>query len=90
MQAYIIGGLLLIVPTLFLVSVIIFSVVRFVPGDVIDMMLAETGDQEVSLTVLTLSMPWGWTCQSIPSTDTGWEASFCMATSVSRYGETGP
>ncbi len=41
MRAYLIRRLLLIIPTLFLLSIIVFLAVRFIPGDVIDVMVAE-------------------------------------------------
>jgi peptide/nickel transport system permease protein len=41
MQAYVIRRLLLVIPTLFLVSLIIFLLVRLIPGSVIDLMTAE-------------------------------------------------
>ena len=41
MRAYIIRRLLLIIPTLFLLSILVFLSVRFIPGDVIDTMVAE-------------------------------------------------
>ena len=41
MRAYIIRRLLLVIPTLLLLSVIVFLTVRFIPGDVIDAMLSE-------------------------------------------------
>jgi len=37
MRAYILRRLALIIPTLFLVTVLVFSVIRLIPGDVIDM-----------------------------------------------------
>ena len=40
MRAYIIRRLLLIIPTLFILSIIVFLAVRFIPGDVIDAMVA--------------------------------------------------
>jgi len=43
MHAYIIRRLLLIIPTLLLVSLIIFFTVRFIPGDVIELMVQESG-----------------------------------------------
>ncbi|MBN1687155.1 MAG: hypothetical protein JW852_10900 [Spirochaetales bacterium] len=43
MFSYIIRRLLLVVPTLFLVSIIVFMAIRFIPGDVIDMMIAQLG-----------------------------------------------
>ena len=39
MRAYIIRRLLLIIPTLFLLSILVFLSVRFIPGDVIDVMM---------------------------------------------------
>ena len=41
MRAYIIRRLLLIIPTLFILSIIVFLSVRFIPGDVIDAMLGK-------------------------------------------------
>ncbi len=39
MRAYIIRRLLLIIPTLFILSMLVFLSVRFIPGDIIDVML---------------------------------------------------
>ncbi len=41
MRAYIIRRLLLIIPTLFILSILVFLSVRFIPGDVVDTMVAE-------------------------------------------------
>ena len=41
MRTYIIRRILLLVPTLFLVTIIVFAVVRMIPGDVIDAMMSE-------------------------------------------------
>ena len=41
MKSYIIRRLLLVIPTLFLLSIIVFLTVRFIPGDVVDAMLSE-------------------------------------------------
>ena len=38
MRAYIIRRLLLMIPTLLLVSILVFLLIRFIPGDVIDEM----------------------------------------------------
>jgi peptide/nickel transport system permease protein len=62
-KAYIIRRLLLIIPTLFLLSIIVFLSVRFIPGDIIDTMIAAdhnamTGmDREVLLHALGLDVP---------------------------------
>ena len=45
MFAYIIRRMLLLIPTLFLVTVIVFMVVRLIPGDVIDNMLSTMGEE---------------------------------------------
>jgi len=41
MQQYVIKRLLLVVPTLLLVSVIVFSLTRLIPGDVVVLMFEE-------------------------------------------------
>ncbi|KQP22819.1 ABC transporter permease [Pseudorhodoferax sp. Leaf267] len=41
MQAYILRRLLALLPTLFIASVIVFVIVRMVPGDVVDLMLSQ-------------------------------------------------
>ena len=41
MRAYIIRRLLLIIPTLFILSIIVFLSVRFIPGDVIDVLVVK-------------------------------------------------
>ncbi len=46
MRAYVIRRLLFTVPTLLMVTLIVFMTVRFIPGDVIDMVMAQM--QEVS------------------------------------------
>ena len=43
MRAYIIRRLLLIIPTLFVISLLIFFLVRLIPGDIIDVMMAAPG-----------------------------------------------
>jgi len=41
MRAYIIKRLLLVIPTLFILTVLVFLSVRFIPGDVIDAMVGD-------------------------------------------------
>ena len=41
MQNYIMRRVLLLIPTIILVTIIVFFLVRFIPGDVIDVMMAE-------------------------------------------------
>ena len=41
MRAYVIRRLLLIIPTLFILTILVFLLVRFIPGDVIDIMALE-------------------------------------------------
>ena len=63
MRAYIIRRLLLIVPTLFILSILVFLSVRFLPGDAIDAMLGKqefiTGevDREALEHMLGLDVP---------------------------------
>lgn len=45
MRAYLIRRLLLTIPTLLLVTMIVFMLVRFIPGDVLDMMVAEMSEE---------------------------------------------
>ncbi|MFC1977300.1 hypothetical protein ACFLWS_03425 [Chloroflexota bacterium] len=45
MTAYVTRRLLLMIPTLFLVTLIIFFSVRFIPGSVIDLMIAQMGGE---------------------------------------------
>ena len=63
MRAYIIRRLLLIIPTLFILSILVFLSVRFLPGDVIDAMvgdmqhLAGDIDREALERMLGLDVP---------------------------------
>ena len=41
MRAYLIRRLLLIIPTLFILSILVFLAVRFIPGDIIDVMVGD-------------------------------------------------
>ena len=49
MRTYVIRRLLLVVPTLFLVTIIVFLIVRSIPGDVIDVMMSEMSELGASL-----------------------------------------
>lgn len=63
MRAYIIRRLLLFIPTLFILSTIVFLTVRFIPGDAIDAMVASSDylaldlDRETLLKQLGLDVP---------------------------------
>lgn len=46
MRAYIIRRLLLLIPTLLIVTIIVFCAVRFVPGSVIELMASQIGETE--------------------------------------------
>ena len=39
MRAYMVRRLLLIIPTLFILTTLVFFAVRFIPGDIIDQMI---------------------------------------------------
>ncbi|MFC2072565.1 ABC transporter permease [Chloroflexota bacterium] len=54
MRAYVIRRLFLIVPTLFFVTLIVFFIARFIPGSVIDLMLAQMGGEDASMTFAEL------------------------------------
>ncbi|MFC1966354.1 ABC transporter permease [Chloroflexota bacterium] len=45
MQAYIIRRLILMIPTIFLITVFVFATIRFIPGSVIDLMVAEMAEE---------------------------------------------
>ena len=49
MRAYIIRRLLLTFPTLFIVSFVIFVVIRFMPGDIVDAEISQMQEIGVSL-----------------------------------------
>ena len=49
MRAYIIRRLLLIIPTLFILTILVFLSVRFIPGDVIDAMLGKVEFQAMEV-----------------------------------------
>ena len=49
MRAYIIRRLLLILPTLFILSILVFLSVRFIPGDVVDVMIGRMEYQTAGL-----------------------------------------
>ena len=64
MRAYIIRRLLLMIPTLFILTVLVFLAVRFIPGDIIDLMLGQmqyqyddTFDREALERMLGLDLP---------------------------------
>ena len=64
MRTYVIRRLLLVVPTLFLVTIIVFLIVRMIPGDVIDAMMSEmpsassvSVDRELIMHKLGLDLP---------------------------------
>ena len=50
MRAYTIRRLIAIIPTLFLASLIVFFVIRIIPGDIIDQMIinSDAGDMDMT------------------------------------------
>jgi peptide/nickel transport system permease protein len=52
MRAYVIRRVLVLIPTLLLITLFIFFLIRLIPGDVIDMMLAQAGDAGVDRVML--------------------------------------
>lgn len=63
MQAYILRRLLALIPTLIFASIIVFTTVRLIPGDIIDMMLSQNDisagkmDREALVKALGLDQP---------------------------------
>ena len=51
MRAYFIRRLLLVIPTLFILSILVFLSVRFIPGDAIDLMADNVAGGGARLTV---------------------------------------
>ncbi len=49
MRNYIIRRLLLVIPTLLLVTIIVFSLARFIPGDVIDLMVTQMAEESEAI-----------------------------------------
>ena len=49
MRAYVIRRLLLVIPTLFILSLIVFGSVRFIPGDVVDVIQMRDFDNEIDI-----------------------------------------
>ena len=72
MLRYALKRLLLVVPTLVLVTVFVFGIVRAIPGDVVDMMLEQFqyGKDAAELRPASAS-----TGRSSSSTSAGWAAS---------------
>ena len=65
MRDYIIRRLFLLIPTLFLVTIIVFLMVRLIPGDIIDVMMGEFGGEgraamgrEALEQAMGLDVPW--------------------------------
>ena len=63
MRAYVVRRILLIIPTLFLLSILVFLSARFIPGDIVDTMVASDQnamfgvDREALLHALGLDVP---------------------------------
>ena len=63
MQAYILRRLIALIPTLLFASIIVFTTVRLIPGDIIDLMLSQNDisaskmDREALMAVLGLDKP---------------------------------
>ena len=85
MQAFIIRRFLAVIPTLLFTSVIVFASIRLIPGDVVDLMLAQndisTGtDRAVIEAALGLDKPTSNISFGSPT--------FCRATLATRCGKT--
>jgi len=58
MRAYLIRRLLLIIPTVFIVTVLVFLTSRFIPGDVIDMMVSEMASLAEAQSAAEIDVDW--------------------------------
>ena len=79
MRAYIIRRLLLLIPTLFFLTILVFLALRFIPGDVIDAMIGIGGgyfggDFETSTRARPSYALSDWTLPCTCSTCAGWAA----------------
>jgi len=76
MRAYVIRRLLLVIPTVFLVSLIVFLLIRLVPGDAVDALVAQLAEFDPGTNIeeirVRLSIAWGWMYLSLLSMDVGW------------------
>ena len=63
MRAYVIRRILLLIPTILILTVLVFFSVRFIPGDVVDTMIMKAGiyganyDREALVRILGLDVP---------------------------------
>ncbi len=74
MRAYIVRRLLLSVPTLLLVTVIVFVLVRLIPGSIIDVMLSQIGEHYSQQGIVAVQKALGLDSPSYLQYCTGWEA----------------
>ncbi len=58
MRGYLVRRFILLIPTLFIVTIMVFLVVRFVPGNVIDMMAAEMSNLGEATTEAEIDIEW--------------------------------
>jgi len=58
MRGYLVRRFILLIPTLFIVTIMVFLVVRFVPGNVIDMMAAEMSNLGEATTAEEIDIEW--------------------------------
>ena len=88
MQAYLARRLLALIPALFFASLIVFVIVRLVPGSIIDMMLAQNDVGADKLSRDQLIARSASTARCGCNIFTGSAAFFCMAISAARSGRT--
>lgn len=58
MRGYLIRRILLIIPTVLLVSILVFLLARFIPGDVIDMMVSEMSSLGEARAAVDIDVDW--------------------------------
>ena len=70
MRAYITRRVLLLIPTFLLLSILVFLSVRFIPGDVIDVLEGRMNNL-VQIDREAVERCWAWTSQFMCSMDAG-------------------
>ena len=85
MRAYLIRRVLLVIPTIFIVTILVFLSVRFIPGSVIEVMVARMGyEGGGAIDIAAAKSGLGSTSPFPCSTRGGSGTSSCVAPSAAR------
>ena len=85
MRAYVIRRVLLLIPTFFLLTILVFLSVRFIPGDIIDVLvwrMEETMGGTIDIDSAELERRLGLDVPVHVQYAAGWAASCCVAISA--------